>query len=149
MQVIIPPTHSAPQATGHPQGLPGDRTESNTQTKIKPIADARNPESRLNEGLAPTKFWRAANGEPDPSTNAPPPSIMQITISRMLDAQIPAFGSREPPAAASERTEAESEAMGAANRPEPNPVTSTVSPATDDQSAEPNDSRSSVLSTLP
>ncbi|WP_323770373.1 hypothetical protein [Antarctobacter sp.] len=145
MQVIIPPTHTAPQVTGHPQGLPGDQAKPDAQTKIKPIADARNPEARLNDGLAPTKFWRAANGEPDPSTNAPPPSIMQITISRMLDAQSADFGSREPPAETSERTET----ADADKPPKPEPVTSTVRPDNDDQSAEPNDPRSSVLSTLP
>ena len=91
MQTNFPPTLTAPQVTGHPQGLPGEQPETRAQTKVQPIANARNPEARLNDGLEPTKFWRAAIGQPDPSTNAPPPSIMQITISRLLDAQNPDF----------------------------------------------------------
>jgi len=78
---------SAPVTTGHPHGLPSDRQDPMEQTRIKPIADTRDPEARLREGQAPSKFWSAVQGEPDPSSHTAPPSIMQITISRMLDEQ--------------------------------------------------------------
>ncbi|SNT33725.1 hypothetical protein [Antarctobacter heliothermus] len=145
MQTNFPPTLTAPQATGHPQGLPGEQKESHAQTKVQPIADARNPEARLNDGLAPTKFWRAANGQPDPSTNAPPPSIMQITISQLLDAQSPDSDNRE----SRPTTDAQTDESPPTPRPYVDSVTSRDSPAADDQTAESNDARRSVLSTLP
>ncbi|WP_420326240.1 hypothetical protein [Mameliella sp.] len=89
MQVTATPLLTAPQVTGHPQGLPDAPREPARETRVKPIADARDPEAGLREGLAPDKFWRAANGEPDPDANTAPPSIMQITISRMLAEQAP------------------------------------------------------------
>ncbi|WP_141194889.1 hypothetical protein [Maliponia aquimaris] len=75
--------------------------------RVKPIADARNPEARLKDGQAPTQFWRAVNGEPDPSTHAAPPSIMQITISRMLDAQAPKPDAAQEPEPAPPTTRVE------------------------------------------
>lgn len=89
MQVTITPLLTAPQVTGHPQGLPEVSREPASETRVKPIADARDPEAGLREGQAPANFWRAANGEPDPDANTAPPSIMQITISRMLEEQAP------------------------------------------------------------
>ncbi|MBW4985847.1 hypothetical protein KZZ07_25215 [Mameliella sp. CS4] len=89
MQVTVTPLLTAPQVTGHPQGLPEVSRDPASETRVKPIADARDPEAGLREGQAPAKFWRAANGEPDPDANTAPPSIMQITISRMLEEQAP------------------------------------------------------------
>lgn len=147
MQVTKPPTLTAPQVTGHPQGLPGDRPAPDEQTKVKPIADARNPDARLNDGVAPTKFWSAANGKPDPDANTAPPSIMQITISRMLDEQSPrktapaptdVDADSAPPTDAPKATEADTGADMTMDAPAP-----------DDQSDAPKDARKSVLSTLP
>ncbi|MBY6116998.1 hypothetical protein KUW09_22055 [Mameliella alba] len=89
MQFTVSPLLTAPQVSGHPQGLPEVRPPNADPAKITPIADSRNPEAGLKDGKAPTKFWRAVNGEPDPATHAAPPSIMQITISQMLDEQSP------------------------------------------------------------
>lgn len=145
MQTNFPPTLTAPQVTGHPQGLPGEQPETRAQTKVQPIANARNPEARLNDGLEPTKFWRAAIGQPDPSTNAPPPSIMQITISRLLDAQNPDFDNPESDTTTNAQTvESPPDSQLYVDK-----VTSGDGPATVDQSAEPNDARKSVFSTLP
>jgi hypothetical protein len=89
MQVTATPLLTAPQLTGHPQGLPDVPRDPASETRVKPIADARDPEAGLREGQAPAKFWRAVNGEPDPDANTAPPSIMQIAISRMLEEQAP------------------------------------------------------------
>lgn len=138
MQNIFPPSLLAPQVTGHPQGLPGDRQPESAQTKIKPIADARNPEARLKDGLAPAKFWRAANGDPDPTANAAPPSIMQITISRMLDEQAP-----DP------RSDAAPPRNNPLDQPPTNPRAYGDPTSAINQPTESKDARSSVLSTLP
>ncbi|MGP6088283.1 hypothetical protein [Antarctobacter jejuensis] len=107
MQFLVPPLLSAPQVTGHPQGLPRGRPDPLEQTRVKPISDARDPEARMKEGQSPTQFWSAVNGEPDPDNHTAPPSIMQITISRMLDeqisshkaeAEVPPLGEAEPDA---------------------------------------------------
>ena len=77
---------TAPLATGHPHGLPEARKPAKPQTRVLPIALTRDPEAALTRGQPPVGFWRAVSGEPDPDHIAPP-SIMQIEISRLLDAQ--------------------------------------------------------------
>ena len=99
MQLSVLPLLSAPPVAGHAQGLPGERPEPPAPDRIKPILDARNPEARLKEGLAPSKFWRAATGQPDPATGDVPPSILQIRITRLLEDQAPPDRARIEPSA--------------------------------------------------
>ncbi|WP_143595895.1 hypothetical protein [Tropicibacter naphthalenivorans] len=67
------------------------RSETNAtglrETRVQPIADARDPEAPMREGQSAEKFWRSASGLPDPDSHMAPPSIMQIKISQMLDQQ--------------------------------------------------------------
>lgn len=87
---------SAPQATGHPLGLPGAPDKTPSVTKVQPILDARRPETQLGTDTPPSAFWKLAQGRPDPATHNPPPSIMQIKISQMLQDQVMAPKSEEP-----------------------------------------------------
>lgn len=158
MPMSVSPLLTAPQVTGHPQGLPDPRAERSDRTRVKPIADARDPQARLKDGQAPTQFWRAVNGEPDLSTHTAPPSIMQITISRMLDEQAPkpdTAGKSEPKGP---KTRADTEKPPASARlPDPGMEAETTpraaqtagpsDPAT--ASASENRARRSVFSTLP
>lgn len=141
MQVNVPTSKTTSQPTGQLQGLPDKRTASPEQAKVKPIADARNPEAELKEGLVPTKFWRAAIGKPDPSANAAPPSIMQITISRMLDAQ----NTGKAPATIDQHSTSTSDSVSSDKRPH-GPEVKTLSVG---HSAEGSEDRRSILSTLP
>ncbi|MEQ5871061.1 hypothetical protein J4E08_14315 [Sagittula sp. NFXS13] len=86
---------SAPLATGHPLSLPGAPDTTRSVTKVQPILDARRPETQLGNATSPSGFWRAAQNKPDPTTHNPPPSIMQIKISQMLQDQI--VGEANPP----------------------------------------------------
>lgn len=153
MQVQVAPLLTAPQVTGHPHGLPGAQPDPMEHTRVKPVADARDPEARMQEGQAPTKFWGAVIGEPDPASHTAPPSIMQITISRMLDEQNPAKRDQAEPEPADTRradratpgfepTAREAVAsQETGERPE--------TPAPRAQSPEDSEARSSVFTTLP
>ncbi|KUF09297.1 hypothetical protein AVJ23_18780 [Pseudoponticoccus marisrubri] len=54
---------------------------------MTPIAHARDPETAESASRRPSRFWPAANGEPDPETHVAPPSIMQIKITQLLTEQ--------------------------------------------------------------
>lgn len=155
MPLSVSPLLTAPQVTGHPHGLPDPQAGRGEPMRVKPIADARNPEARLKDGQAPTQFWRAVNGEPDPSTHTAPPSIMQITITRLLDAQAPRpEAPTEPDPETSEAvTEgAATSAPGRQAKPAPADPGAGQQPRAD-QPAEPPETdkpaRRSVFSTLP
>ncbi len=154
MQFLVPPLLSAPLVTGHPQGLPGDQPDPMEQTRVQPVSDARDPEARMKEGQSPTQFWAAVNGKPDPDNHTAPPSIMQITISRMLDEQNPAR-KREVEAPPVEEPEPRFETRAATEPRETRQAESgpdqPVAVATDspDQPSETKEARSSVFSTLP
>ena len=160
MPMSVSPLLTAPQVTGHPHGLPEPSSDRGDRTRVTPIADARDPQARLKDGQVPTQFWRAVNGEPDPSNHTAPPSIMQITISRMLDEQAPrqdaagkgdpegaktgADPTTPPPAPRSDRSatgmEAETTTRAAQTAGPSDPATA---------SASENRARRSVFSTLP
>lgn len=83
---------SAPQVTGHPLGLPGAPDRKTSVTEVQPILDARRPETQLGRG-SPRTFYYAVQNKPDPATHNPPPSIMQIKISQILQDQ--ALGTKD------------------------------------------------------
>lgn len=97
MQIAGLSLWSAPQATGHLPGVPGDQTDATPPArKVHPISASRNPEAALTWARTPpTQFWRTAIGAPDPAAQTAPPSIMQIKISQMLDAQASALQDQE------------------------------------------------------
>lgn len=59
-----------------------------------PLADGRDVRAVMNFGHPPAMFWRAARGEPDPLLHEAPPSIVQLKITQVLDAQAAAHGER-------------------------------------------------------
>ncbi|WP_425074956.1 hypothetical protein [Sagittula sp. S175] len=85
---------SAPQVTGHPLGLPGAPVKKPSIPEVQPILDSRRPETQLGSG-SPRTFYYAVQGEVDPVKHNPPPSIMQIKISQMLQDQALGTGSDE------------------------------------------------------
>ena len=87
MQIMSLSVPIAPQTTGHPYGLPENRAPVRRETRIEPVANARNPDAGFKDGKKPLQFWRSASGSVDPSTHIAPPSIMQIKISQMLSEQ--------------------------------------------------------------
>lgn len=152
----IAPSHLLAPRSGGLSQMPSTAAPVE-ETPIKPIADARDPEARLREGQAPSQFWSAANGEPDPTSNIAPPSILQITISRLLDAQRP-----DPLVSADDTpdaTDTEAPKISGDTPPSDDPRLNLHqtdrkppdSQASDDlQSADgANDARNSVFSTLP
>lgn len=78
---------SAPQVTGHPHALPGAPEKKPPLAEVQPILDARRPETQLGRN-SPRTFYFAVQNEPDPVAHNPPPSIMQIKISQMLQDQV-------------------------------------------------------------
>jgi hypothetical protein len=89
---------TAPLATGHPHGLPEPRRSERPQTRVLPIGLTRDPDAAMTRGQPPASFWRAVSGEPDPD-QASPPSIMQIRITQLLEAQRDPLSGAEPPSA--------------------------------------------------
>lgn len=87
MQIAGLSYSSAPQTMAQTIGLPGAGDNKHSVTEIQPILDARRPETKLGSADSPLAFWNAVRGEPDPETHTPPPSIMQIKISQILQDQ--------------------------------------------------------------
>jgi hypothetical protein len=115
MQVSGHASLTAPQPSGKAPTTAGAGTEQERQTTVQPAIGAR--EAPPLEG-PPAQFWRRLNG-PDPASHIAPPSIMQIKISQMLDAQ--ADGAEEPSEEADPLPEAEPPGQGPASTAPENP----------------------------
>ncbi len=87
MQITGLPNWAAPQATGHPFGLPAAHRPPVPEKRVQPLKPFSRTDTAIPENLPPSEFWRGARGKPDPASHVAPPSILQIEISRLLDQQ--------------------------------------------------------------
>lgn len=109
---------SAPQVMGQTRGLPAVEDKTVDVQKIKPILDARQPETQLGSPQPPSSFWNTAQGKPDPRNHNAPPSIMQIKISQMLNDQATEHAAGQPDETTEDKPE---EAVAATGAPRPAP----------------------------
>ena len=96
MQIKTPPipvmAHGSGRfdQSGSDRSFPGHSSQEGRNRRAAPavhVIDSRNPEALKAQGQSPAQFWRSSNGGIDPDQHVAPPSIMQIKISQMLDAQ--------------------------------------------------------------
>lgn len=86
MQVSSHSNLGVPQGSTYRPGLSGQPADASGSREVLPVVGARDAATQRQEG-PPAQFWRTLNGGPDPATHIAPPSIMQIKISQLLDAQ--------------------------------------------------------------
>jgi hypothetical protein len=132
-------TPRVPQAVDHMRSAIGHRANDVHEKRVKPLTESHDSDAQLRQGQAPARFWPAVNGDPDPATHIAPPSIMQITISRLLHDKNP--DPKEPPDQ-TEQIHSPSLTVPAAKSVQPKASASHHPP-------EENVARKSVLSTLP
>lgn len=108
-------------ATG---GQENDPTATSDPKRITPITKRGEPNVDMRLGMTPESFWRtAAAGAPDPANHTAPPSVMQIRISQLLDAQASRLEEKTEEAirAALAKIEAETKSKADAHNPQPGP----------------------------
>ncbi|SNR27866.1 hypothetical protein [Puniceibacterium sediminis] len=87
MHFSVLPPWAAPVSTGHPFGLPETSAQTKSVTRVTAVTQQSSSDTDMMQEKSPTQFWRAAGGEPDPTTHVAPPSIIQLKISAMLTKQ--------------------------------------------------------------
>jgi hypothetical protein len=83
----------APLVTGHPLGLPQTRPATAPVLRVTPVTGSDSARHRTE--AAPV-IWHPVKGAQDQCRHTPPPSIVQIRISRILNDQASGSATTDP-----------------------------------------------------
>lgn len=144
MHFTGPFTWAAPLATGHPLGLPRDPRKPAPQHRV-PATSQAHSSGDFPQGHPPAAYWRVLDGRPDPATHVAPPSIMQLKITQMLDAQASELADAMPEPEP-KGTPQQSDAPRTEAGPKPD---APALPSPGHEASEDSLSRNSVFNTLP
>ncbi len=159
MQITVAPPNFAPLSTGHPFGLPGANRPQDAQKRVTPVTQSNGSNTAQTQTRPPNLPMPRQNGSPDGEARVAPPSIMQIKISQILDAQ--ASKRREEAADLDEVEQTAAAPQKPAVDDKEAPAVETETAETEPQEATPNPdakrayedtanlSRNAVFSTLP
>ena len=87
MYFSVLPNWAAPVTTGHPFGLPESGMRTRSTARVPVVSEQSSSDTGFMQEKSPTRYWRAAGETPEPENHCPPPSILQLKISAMLDEQ--------------------------------------------------------------
>ncbi len=96
MYFSVLPNWAAPVTTGHPFGLPEAGMRGKSTARVPTVSEQPSSDTGFMQEKSPTRYRRAAGEPPEPENHCPPPSILQLRISAMLEEQAEAQARTHP-----------------------------------------------------